>query len=261
VGRGLAGAISLLAAYFSIQMINFADTIAIRYCSPIFTVLLAHMFLKEKLNVSHLISLILVLLGLLCLVRPSFIFQQFGQQPIVERSFEFIFGTVLAFVCALSASSTFIFIKQLISSRNSVHFIVVIFYFASIGFLLSIPISIVLHATTFSYSHYYVTRSYILPDIGVALLAGFVSFVGQVCFNLAITNENTNRISCLKTIDIATAFLIEYVFLNVTPHWLNLLGASFIFSSVIVMFAYKHIMAARKKRDQEIESDTFEIRL
>jgi drug/metabolite transporter (DMT)-like permease len=261
IGRGLAGAISLLAAYFSIQMIRFADLIAIRYCSPIFTVLFAHIFLKEKFNISHLISFILVLLGLLFLIRPSFIFGQFGRPPIIERSFEFIFGTVLALVCALSASSTFLFIKQLINNRNRVHFVTVIFYFSTIGLILSILISIVIHASTFSYDQFRLEKPYILPDIGVALLAGFASFVGQVCFNLAITNESTTRISCLKTIDIGAAFLIEFVFLNVPPHLTSLVGASFIFLSVIVVFIYKHIMAVKKKREEELESDIFEIRL
>lgn len=56
VARGLAGSLSLLAAYFSIKMINFADSMAIRYSSPILTALFARFLLKQKL---HLVRLFL----------------------------------------------------------------------------------------------------------------------------------------------------------------------------------------------------------
>ena len=264
VGRGLADAISLLAAYFSIKMINFADTITIRYASPILTVLLAHLFLKEKLNISHLVSFLFVLVGIVFIARPSGLFGRFGQATRVEKSFNFILGIGLAVVCALSASSTFIFIKKLIRYRHSVQFTVVILYFSVIGLGLSLLISFVIYAVGFDALIFERTRGYILKDVGIGLMAGLVSFFGQACFNLAITNENTNKISFLKTIDIAVAFLIEYLVLSVKPHWLNLVGAGLIFSSVIFMFLYKFIMNYRKQKAEEQneqDSDTFEIRL
>lgn len=48
--RGLVGAFSILAAYFSIKMINFGESMAIRYSSPILTALFARMLLKQKLK-------------------------------------------------------------------------------------------------------------------------------------------------------------------------------------------------------------------
>jgi uncharacterized membrane protein len=48
--RGLVGAFSILAAYFSIKMINFGESMAIRYSSPILTALFARILLKQKLK-------------------------------------------------------------------------------------------------------------------------------------------------------------------------------------------------------------------
>lgn len=48
--RGLAGSLSILAAYFSIKLINFGDSMAIRYSSPIITTIFARFFLKQHLR-------------------------------------------------------------------------------------------------------------------------------------------------------------------------------------------------------------------
>ena len=50
LARGLAGALSILAAYFSIKMINFGDSMAIRYSSPIVTTIFARFFLKQHIK-------------------------------------------------------------------------------------------------------------------------------------------------------------------------------------------------------------------
>lgn len=50
IARGLTGSLSILAAYFSIKMIHFGDSMAIRYSSPIITALFAHFLLKQKLK-------------------------------------------------------------------------------------------------------------------------------------------------------------------------------------------------------------------
>lgn len=263
IGRGVTGAVSLLSIYFSIRMINFADAITIRYCSPILTVLLAHFFLKDKLNWSHLASAILVIVGLVCMIRPSVIFGQYGHLDRVERSFNFICGTLLAILCSISAASGLIFIKKIVRIQSTLDFTLAIFYFSVIGLAISAFISILIYSLSpVQRSQIASNGSFVLKDILVALLAGFISFFGQVCFNLAIKSEQeASRISFLKVIDVLMAFLIEYLVLSVRPHWLNLIGAGLVLASVIAMFAYKHIIKRLNGHKNDTDSDTFEIRL
>jgi drug/metabolite transporter (DMT)-like permease len=72
--RGIFGAIGMVFLHFAITFIAPSDTVAIAHCSVIITSILARLFLNEKFTMAHLISLILILLGILFICQPSFIF-------------------------------------------------------------------------------------------------------------------------------------------------------------------------------------------
>lgn len=243
--RGLLGALSILSAYFSIKMIHFADSMVIRYSSPLVTALFARIILKEKLSLIHIISFGLSIIGVLCVVRPSFLFRQFGQQGQVETSLEFILGIILALFSAISAGSTFVFIKKL--TNKKIHFTIIIFYFSFLGFLISSGTSLVLYLTNLTHQNLILTKQYVLKDISIGLLAGLISFFGHVCFTLAIARNNANKIAVLRTIDILIAFVLEYLILDVAPHWVTLLGAFLILLSVLVIYVYKFLLNKRKR--------------
>ncbi|RNA17435.1 solute carrier family 35 member G1 [Brachionus plicatilis] len=217
--RGLVGASSIMAAYFSIRLINFEDSMVIRYSSPIITAIFARIILKDRLSMMHFISFGLSFLGIICVIRPSLIFQRFGQSQQVENSIEFILGISLSIFSAMTAGSTFVFIKKL--TNKKIHFIVLIFYFSLFGFLISSGISLILYLTKITHHNLMYTKEVILRDTVIGLLSGMISFIGHVCFSLAIARETANKIAVLRTIDILVAFLLEYLVLNVMPHWIT----------------------------------------
>lgn len=244
--RGMLGAASIIAAYFSIKMIRFGDSMAIRYSSPVVTALFARLFLKEKFRLIHLASFALSVLGVLFIIRPSVIFGPYGQSKQVESSLYFVLGTTLAILSALSAGTTFVFIKKL--TNQNIHFTIIIYYFSLIGLALSVLISVVLYAVGTTRHNLSLEKHFILKDVSMALLAGLINFVGHVCFTLAIAKENANNMAILRTMDILVAFLLEFVVLDLTPHWLTFSGAGLILVSVVVVFVYKIILYKRQRR-------------
>jgi drug/metabolite transporter (DMT)-like permease len=246
--KGLVGSLSILAAYFSIRMINFADSMVIRYTSPIVTPLVARIIFKEKLSWIHLISVLLSSVGILLVVRPSVFFFSYGQPKEIENSITFILGIVLALVGSLLAGSTFLFMKKL---TIKIHFTIMIFYFSSIGFLVSLAISATIYFLNRSETKWNI---YVYRDVSLALFAGLINFIGQICFSLVLAKENANKIGLIRGFDLFLVFILEYFVLLIVPHWITLLGAAFILIGVSVMFIYK-IYLLRKKESTYISTN------
>lgn len=66
--RSTIGVCALLAYYYSVKFINPSDTIALSHCNIIFVTVLGRIFLGEKLNLTHLISIFLTISGWLILI-------------------------------------------------------------------------------------------------------------------------------------------------------------------------------------------------
>ena len=72
LARGFAGALALVCVYFALTQLPFAEATVLQYLHPMFTTILAFLFLKERLQLSTLFCIVLSLLGLLLIVRPDF---------------------------------------------------------------------------------------------------------------------------------------------------------------------------------------------
>ena len=72
--RGLVGSAAVITAYFSIKYLDVSDVETLTNSSVIITAIFSRLFLNEKLTISHILSLVLTLVGVVFIVRPSFLF-------------------------------------------------------------------------------------------------------------------------------------------------------------------------------------------
>lgn len=72
--RGSFGAIGLLCMHFSVKMINPSDATALLQINAVIVNVLGRIFLKEKMSFTHLLSLIMSVLGVLFISQPTFLF-------------------------------------------------------------------------------------------------------------------------------------------------------------------------------------------
>ena len=72
--RGSIGAISLIALHFSVKLINPSDAGALINLHTVFVCFIARIFLKEKINLAQVTSLVMSLFGVMLIAQPSFIF-------------------------------------------------------------------------------------------------------------------------------------------------------------------------------------------
>ena len=257
--RGFTGVVSILACYFSIRLISFADSMVIRYSSPIITAIFARFLLKEKFSWVNIVSFFLGVIGVLFVIRPAGLFgSKLGQAPETLASAKYIAGTVLAGLGAVAAGSTFVFVKMLTS--QNIHFSVIIFYFSSVGVLASLLLSIILSLTSFeSRASFLFSRELLSRDISIGLLAGLVSFIGHVCITLAIAKQNSAKISLIRASDILVAFFLEYAILQVVPNILTLVGAAFVVTGISIIFIYKLVQLRQQKDSYTSTNQLFRI--
>lgn len=70
--RALSGFLGMVTGYYSLSLINVADSTALQFTLPFFTMLCAIWLLGEKLQTHRVIATIVGFLGVLIIVRPGF---------------------------------------------------------------------------------------------------------------------------------------------------------------------------------------------
>lgn len=259
IARGLTGVVSILACYFSVKLINFADAISIRSMGFVLTTLMARMFLSEKFTFIHFIAIALSMTGTLCIVRPTFLFKHFGKIWEFEHETSTVIGYSLILFGTLALSSTFIFVKKL--TNKNIHFSIIVFYFSLIGFIVSVVISSGLFLAGVAHETWDLGKQFVLRDIALGLLAGLCAMLGHVCFTLAIATETANKIALFRTLDILIAYLLEFFILKTMPQILSLVGSCFILMGVLTIFIYKLMILKRLQQSDSnyIDNHLFRI--
>ncbi len=104
--RGLLGAGAMTLYFISIQITSSGRATLVTNIFPIFVVIFAFLFFKEKIYLSNIISILLCIIGLI------FVFYDGSKYPI--------FGDLLALSAAILAGLSVIFIKKLRADNNSI---------------------------------------------------------------------------------------------------------------------------------------------
>ena len=64
----------VITVYFSLMLLNPSDVVTLMHGSIIITGILSRIFLKEKLTIAHLIGLMLTVMGVIFISKPSVLF-------------------------------------------------------------------------------------------------------------------------------------------------------------------------------------------
>ena len=215
--RGLVGTFALFSVYYALTHMPLAEATVLQYLHPMFTAVLAVIFLKEKMKWPVLISIVFSFIGLLCIARPDFLF---GVSKIQFSSLAVLAATVGAFGSAVA----YVLVRKLNETEDHS---VIIFYFP----LIALPISIVLMGDQF-----------VLPDLRssfVLLLVGIFTQVGQVGLTKSMQTETASRATSLSYLQVAIAAILGWLFFNEVPDFWVWIGAGFILLGALINIFWK----------------------
>ena len=70
LGRGVSGFLALTGVFYALIHLSMAQATVLQYLHPVFTALLAFLFLAERPSTATIACIVLSLLGLICMVSP-----------------------------------------------------------------------------------------------------------------------------------------------------------------------------------------------
>jgi drug/metabolite transporter (DMT)-like permease len=210
--RGLVGSITLVCVYYSITNLPLAEATVLQYLYPIFTAVLALFFLKEHIHWSLIVSIALSFIGLLLVVRPTFLFGELAQ----DLSY---FAVLVGILGAIGSSIAYVLVRKLNQTEDSS---VIIFYFP----LIALPFSLIL-----------LGKDFVMPSAyacGLLVLVGIFTQVGQIGLTKAMQTEAAGRATAFSYLQVVFAALFGWFFFQEIPDLWFAVGALLILVGVLV---------------------------
>jgi drug/metabolite transporter (DMT)-like permease len=273
--RAFFGIFAVIATNFAIKYIDPSDNIALSHSNIIITAILARIFLKEKFNLSHLISLLLTIGGVILIAKPSFLFPKsvqyqetlnvtenenftfnnqtkvckIGENREIESGLSQLIGVSFALLGAIGSAAIHIIIKKL--CKNKVYFAVNTIYGTYLGLPTAFTLSLVLILTGSSHKDINCELEYLALDLVFGCLGGILAVVGHVLLNISLQHEDATKVSIVRTVDVVFSFVFQFIILNIKPDWISIVGALMILLSTFVVLFYKIIKQKVQKKKEE----------
>ena len=211
LARGVTGFTALTSVFFAIIHLPIAAATMLHYMHPVFTALLAFIFLMERPTPATLICIALSLTGLGFMVSPLW---------LSGGSTNLAFWPVMAGLAgALGSGIAYTLVRKLVATE---HPSVIVLYFP----LVCIPGTLLLGATDF-----------IWPDaMGWLVLVGVGCFtqLGQLTLTKAMQRDSASRATSLSYIQIVFAALLGWLFFAEVPALTTQIGAGLILLGALV---------------------------
>ncbi|MEQ2175932.1 hypothetical protein GOODEAATRI_022772, partial [Goodea atripinnis] len=94
--RGFLGSNAMILLYYAVQQMPLADATVIMFSNPVFTSILAWIFLKEKCTIWDCLFTVFTFTGVILIARPPFLFGE-HLSGIEDNYTNHVKGTVAAF--------------------------------------------------------------------------------------------------------------------------------------------------------------------
>ncbi len=212
VVRGSTGFVALSCFYYGVTHLPLADATLIMYTNPVFTGILAAIFLAESINVADVVGVVVSLIGVVLVAQPSFIFGGAGRLDPVAVG--------IALVGAVISATSYVIVRKL---RATEHELTVVFYFPLISVPASIPIAL---------------PSAVLPtwtELAVLLGVGVVTFIAQVTMTRGLHLEKAGRATAVSYLQVVFAFIWGMLFFDEYPTVYSIVGAVLIIGSTVAV--------------------------
>jgi len=207
--RGIVGFLALIAVYKGLTLLPLAEATLIQYLNPIFTALLAFLFLREKIHKNTFLCLFFGLAGLLIVSQP----QMLGGQPLP------IEGVLIALLGAVGSGAAYTLLRRL---SNEEHPSVIILYFP----MVCLPATIV-----------FGWQSFIMPAGWEWLLLvaiGVFTQIGQIGLTRGVALASAGKATAYSYIQVVFASILGAFFLGESLSTSTAIGAFLIIVGALI---------------------------
>lgn len=204
-GRGLSGFLALTGVFYALLHLSMAQATILQYLHPVFTALLAFVFLAERPTAATLICIALSLLGLMCMLMPYW-----ASGASAPAS---LWPIMAGLAGALGSGIAYTLVRKLVATE---HPSVIVLYFP----LVCVPGTLLLGGAHFVWPT--ATGWWVLLGVGC------FTQVGQLALTKAMQLDAASRVTSLSYIQIVYAALLGWILFGEIPSGTTLTGASLI---------------------------------
>lgn len=206
LARGIVGFLALLCVYYSVIHLPLAEATILQYVHPIFTLIIALLFLGERIHSHTVVCIALSLAGLVLVAQPSWLagIQTNTLDPITVG---------IALLGALGSGTAYVIVRKLATTEDSS---VIILYFP----LVCLPATIVLG-----------WQNFVMPegsDWLYVLGVGVFTQIGQWGLTKGMTLQSAGVVSAFSYVQVPFAMLLGYLVFNESVNYWVIGGATLI---------------------------------
>ncbi len=212
VFRGMAGTGALICFFLALARLPLAEATVLMYTAPVFTAVLAAVFLRERLSMSAASGLLLSLAGVALVAQPGFLFGAASQGHDLG-------AVALCVMGAFLGGCGYVTVRKL---RTTEHHLVVVFYFPLVSVAICLPLA---------------APVWVMPTPWEWLLLlgiGVFTQVAQIFLTRSLNLEAAARAMSVSYIQILFASLWGVWFLAEVPNVLTGAGALLVFAGTAV---------------------------
>ena len=211
LGRGVSGFLALTGVFYALIHLSMAQATVLHYLHPVFTALLAFLFLAERPTTATLACIVLSLLGLVCIVSPYWWEPGNTAAPVLP--------VLVGLAGAFGSGVAYTLVRKLVATE---HPSVIVLYFP----LVCLPGTLLLGGGDFVWPT--VTGWWVLLGVGC-----FTQF-GQLALTKAMQLDAASRVTSLSYVQIIFAAVLGWLFFGEIPTQTTLLGGGLILLGAVV---------------------------
>lgn len=216
IARGTVGAFALMFVYYAVTTLPLAEATILQYLHPVFTAILALVFLKEMIQRSTIACIVISLIGLFIMIQPNL-----KVDGVVEYPWVSIGAAVLG---AFGSAVAYVIVKKLTKTDDSS---VIVFYFP----MVSLPIAIIMLGDNF-----------VVPSITaivLLILVGIFTQVGQVGLTKALHCEDASKATAYAYVQVLFSVMIGWAYFSEVPAITTFIGGGLIMFGALVNVLWK----------------------
>ncbi|WP_312070862.1 DMT family transporter [Anaerotignum propionicum] len=209
--RSVFGTIGIVCNFYAVDHMLLSDASLLNKMSPFFSVLFAILFLKEKINLFQLFSIIFAFIGALFVIKPTGI--NLNTLPALVG----LFG-------GICAGAAYTFVRAM--GQRGVQGPVIVFFFSTFSCLVTLPYLV------FQFHPMSLYQTVMLLLTGLAATGGQFGITAAYCYAPA------KEISVFDYSQIPFAALLGFVFFGQIPDLYSWFGYFIICGTALAMFLY-----------------------
>lgn len=222
--RGLTGFVAFTLNYYALGYIALGDASAIVFAAPVFVSIFACICIKESCGIFKIVTVIITLIGVFLIARPSFI----PIFPIQSEEFtphDRMIGASMALVTSLCMAYSFVVMRKLqetpLMSTVTFFSLFCIVACATCILILKFGVQTQVHFPS-------------KPETWLLCVAnGMCGVFGQTLLVFSLRIEQAGLVSLARTFDIVMAFIYQATVLHQAPAVASIIGAIIVCTSCV----------------------------